>query len=1098
MPKLLFSLLLLFLFVELSAQIDTIFYSGNKSKVRWITDCTDMKHCQLTAYRYDGQLMSRAIIDKSKSGFRPSGDAVIYNKQGKVYQEYNYEEGILKTYAPNGILKKKLIVPVKDTIHYHYTYYESGKVQMETVKPSRVGEQPLAYSHSRRNGEYQDLIYANTGYTMDYERHYYPNGNLLLNHYRDKAIKQLTYKKLYYNPDGSLDTTTYETRTRGYKWKKTGTFRAYHANGQLRQIQHYKDGQKDGKEENWFDNGKLSTIFHFKKDKLDGKQQWWWKNGQLKEMVYYQYGSRHGPHLEWHKNGTVQRQGSYYLGSPVGFYNWTDTMGTMRFQGWGGISRQASHSYRNPRDFRDYTYWISGKGEFKNGLRDGDWIFWYSHKGKAKTPIKEKCMEISFKNGLIDGDFKLWHPNGKKWVKTTFTEGFLDGEYVEYAEAGYKVTEGKMVRHQRRGYWTIYHRNKKKYRITNFTEGKQETIEEWTEEGKPRILTKYLNNGVKETEYYNKAGVFYAKSVLPKGRITADYYAYDKEGNLERKKIHESDEVRAYREVHYYKSGAKKAEGNYVKGRRQGWYLTWYEGGQKKSETYFDQGRRDGKQFGWKEDGTPFAIREYRKGKEIFKTTAEELNLSCRCPESKEEGRRHQFMPSFQSYVGLNRINDLNDVFTLREEVYKRIFVKYRSMDRGYFSLELHSFGNVILDLPQRLQLNLTACRRGTNLGILNINGHHSFDRRVSSVIDEDEPFEPTPFNYFKLMGDLRYLEWEGYIKMAALSYQKPTRRWLAKEYGLDDALNDTIKTETIYDLMTPLIPGFEDMNSSQLDSFETAFIKELYDRIVAPNLEKQSTAQVFNRFFDQNTRSYKYQYANLPQLLKGKLNVRIGEAEASLLFPKTLLQPYDTAQKKLVDMDNELYQQSALRFTLDRMSYNNRARKNLQWQLKRSTNFCFEPSELTGTGIVFASNKFSMNLVNVPQRSSVPIRNCYPAHQRYTTTNQKSKVQPYKNDLFLRQFIGVYSQDGTVQIELDDKIIEGIARHWLINGQEINGIIEIPKNASSMNEAKWKEILKAKGLDIFSTPQTQQNIYPRQRPEVWWFYFRYKGKEGN
>ena len=156
--------------------------------------------------------------------------------------------------------------------------------------------------------------------------------------------------------------------------------------------------------------------------------------------------------------------------------------------------------------------------------------------------------------------------------------------------------------------------------------------------------------------------------------------------------------------------------------------------------------------------------------------------------------------------------------------------------------------------------------------------------------------------------------------------------------------------------------------------------IEELYNTVIAPQLKDGSPMVIFNTFFQFRYNKYAYLYQNLPQTLKGSLRVTIGKTDVSLVFPRTLLQPYDTVKQRSVDIDIPNYQKSALRFKVKSMQYDNRDRKSLSMQRERGTSFCFQPSELTGTGIVFSSNDFAMNIVNNPRYKGIWLQNSYPA----------------------------------------------------------------------------------------------------------------------
>lgn len=129
------------------------------------------------------------------------------------------------------------------------------------------------------------------------------------------------------------------------------------------------------------------------------------------------------------------------------------------------------------------------KGEFVNGLKNGEWIT-YSRKGKL-------IRKINYENGLLNGKIELFYVNGKTKVNGQFEKGNKIGKWIYYTEKGKILSEGSYDSNKPIDIWTIndkkgkkavvqYDYNSKKYIINNSTsfhkDGdiiQNENTEEW-------------------------------------------------------------------------------------------------------------------------------------------------------------------------------------------------------------------------------------------------------------------------------------------------------------------------------------------------------------------------------------------------------------------------------------------------------------------------------------------------------------------------------------------------------------------------------------------------------------------------------------------
>jgi len=74
--------------------------------------------------------------------------------------------------------------------------------------------------------------------------------------------------------------------------KKQGLWLEYHANGQLKWKDNYKDGKRHGLIEVYHNNGQLWTKGNYKDGKVHGLVEWYYKNGQLSRKLNFKDGER--------------------------------------------------------------------------------------------------------------------------------------------------------------------------------------------------------------------------------------------------------------------------------------------------------------------------------------------------------------------------------------------------------------------------------------------------------------------------------------------------------------------------------------------------------------------------------------------------------------------------------------------------------------------------------------------------------------------------------------------------------------------------------------------------------------------------------------
>lgn len=93
---------------------------------------------------------------------------------------------------------------------------------------------------------------------------------------------------------------------------------------------------------------------------------------------------------------------------------------------------------------------LAATGAYDNGARTGPWTMWY---GDADRPWK--ASEETWVKDVRQGAWRSFRPdNGKPWAESTFVDGKLDGDWIEYGEDGKKQVTGKLVAGEPNGDFT--------------------------------------------------------------------------------------------------------------------------------------------------------------------------------------------------------------------------------------------------------------------------------------------------------------------------------------------------------------------------------------------------------------------------------------------------------------------------------------------------------------------------------------------------------------------------------------------------------------------------------------------------------------------
>lgn len=176
--------------------------------------------------------------------------------------------------------------------------------------------------------------------------------------------------------------------------KQNGLFKMYTEDGVLIDSGTFKNGERDGLTEQFYnDTGKLRVSANYKDGVLDGKFKVYYPNGNLQGEVIYKNGKMNGDFKEYHENKNIRLSGSY-----------------------------------------------------KNSLQDGEW----------KSYLEDGTLEtiVNYKDGELNGLKEDYYKNGNVWIRQEFKNNNLDGVYEVYYENGNpqlkaKIKNGQTVEEQR-------------------------------------------------------------------------------------------------------------------------------------------------------------------------------------------------------------------------------------------------------------------------------------------------------------------------------------------------------------------------------------------------------------------------------------------------------------------------------------------------------------------------------------------------------------------------------------------------------------------------------------------------------------------------
>ena len=331
-------------------------------------------------------------------------------------------------------------------------------------------------------------------------------------------------KWVYYDRHGVIE----EVRSY-YKGMLHGQVTLYYPNGKKRQEGYFKWDRQDSIYLEWYETEHLKVEGLYKMDEAIGQWKYYYRDGKLKSVeetkgednYLWEFYLPDSMHTQTIKDGNGELTSFYTTGSVEEWYNYKDGLKDGPFE-----------------ELSIYGY-LTLKGSFKAGQKDGVWEYFYY------TGSKEKVS--TYENGLLQGKYEYYYDNGQINVEGRYENGEKEGVWTWYTNKGTRDMQGSFKAGQQHGDWTY-----------------------WFPTG--------------EVSYYAK----YAE-----GKRTGQWSYFYKNGKKWKEGTFENDLKNGGWKT-WYEDETLLMEGNYVNGKEEGEWKNYWESGDLKNKAMFKQGHLNG------------------------------------------------------------------------------------------------------------------------------------------------------------------------------------------------------------------------------------------------------------------------------------------------------------------------------------------------------------------------------------------------------------------------------------------------------------------------------------------------------------------------
>lgn len=474
----------------------------------------------------EGVLIYQAHFDKK--GFLKEPILTFY-ETGEKKEQYTKTidgfQGDFLEWYPNGALKR----------HYHYVnnyfnglqeeFYENGKIKLEClyVDGKKVG----TFKEWFENGQQLSEIQLDKGKRSGLAKTFYENGKIK--------------SESFFNIAGNLE----------------GPQKYFEENGQLVFEGSFLNGLKSGIHQEWFVNGALKKKTNYLNGKIHGKDEEFYENGTHALMTSSINGLLDGAYASFFEDASIHEKKQFEKGKPVGIhleYYQKETDDSINI-----LAKELCYN-QGKLDGVQKRFFKNGKPEvvlnYKNNVLHGLKALWNDQgilleeanyldgdlDGRYFLVKDDGTKIISYyKNNLKHGSEEVYYPlhplfGEVKAFQATYEKGLIQGEALEFNEAGTKVASTFYENGLKNGPALFYHPDETLMIATEFKNDEQHGLtSEYYKSGNLKVQVLFIDN-LKEGEeksYFDGAAQQIATSKFyKKGILNGLWQEWNKQGAL--------------------------------------------------------------------------------------------------------------------------------------------------------------------------------------------------------------------------------------------------------------------------------------------------------------------------------------------------------------------------------------------------------------------------------------------------------------------------------------------------------------------------------------------------------------------------------------
>lgn len=396
----------------------------------------------------------------------------FYNEQGDLMQQIEYKngqrQGETRTYR-NGALQK--VEFFQDDVKQGFVcqYYPSG--DLKSLTPYIDGkEEGEGFEFARGDERIITLLTYRDGNLRTSEpinrlnnnnkKHgrwveFYPNGIIKSEGYYTNGLKNGIFKT--FDKEGNLlDIQKYkdgELETGAEAAVILDIRNTYYPDGSVQSTGGYVDGKKEGMHRQYSTTGEITGgIVYRRGEKVaegiideKGNYQGYWKlyypSGELKAEGNYIDSKKDGEWTYYHRNGQIEHHAKYFEDLPQGAWTWYYSDGKLRRKEFYRKGKEDGPSVELANGGDTIT-----SGTYNAGYKQGEWFY---HMG-------DHTEEGSYEDGERTGEWIYTYANGRIAFRGEYIAGMEVGKHQWYYPNGTLKKEGKYRSGIKTGTWKSY------------------------------------------------------------------------------------------------------------------------------------------------------------------------------------------------------------------------------------------------------------------------------------------------------------------------------------------------------------------------------------------------------------------------------------------------------------------------------------------------------------------------------------------------------------------------------------------------------------------------------------------------------------------